>query len=250
MQPGLNAIWSEPPRSHPLGDHDVHVWLADLRSARCHRDSFRAVLTRDEVSRAEKFHFAEHRERWEMTRGLLRLLLASYVEVTAHEIAFQYGPHGKPELKDTANCALHFNTSHSVDYAVFAVTRAGEVGVDIEGVRPEMPRRDDIVRRYFAPEEQKEWLAVPESERARAFFKLWTRKEAFVKARGVGLFAGLETFAVSLQLPRVLRSNEDATGANWWMSELPALPGCEGALVVRAASCAPRFWNWPLKTAS
>jgi 4'-phosphopantetheinyl transferase len=120
----------------------------------------------------------------------------------------------------------------------------GEVGVDIECVRHEMPRCDDIVRRYFAPGEQREWFALPDSERARAFFKLWTRKEAFVKARGTGLFSGLDQFEVALDTPRVVRTDGGASGANLWMSELPGIPGYESAVVVRADSCTPRFWKW------
>jgi 4'-phosphopantetheinyl transferase len=244
MQSGMNALWTEPPLDRWLGNGEVQVWLAPLSSARHHLEQFRAVLAHDEITRSQKFHFAEHRERWEMTRGILRLLLASYVDTPAREVAFHYGAQGKPALKLPASANLHFNTSHSGDYAVFAFTRAGEVGVDIECVRDEMPRRDDIVRRYFAPGEQREWLALPESERARAFFKLWTRKEAFVKARGTGLFSGLEKFGISLDASRVARSKPDAFDAHWWMHELPPVPGYEGAVVVQTTSCTARFWKW------
>jgi 4'-phosphopantetheinyl transferase len=236
--------WAEAPAAFSLADHEVHIWLAHLPSVRTSFTILCGVLSDEECARARKFHFAEHRERWQMTRGILRLLLASYLETPASEIAFQYGAHGKPELKRSISSGLRFNTSHSGDYAAFAFTRAGQVGVDIECIRDDMPGRDDIVRRYFAPGEQREWFAVPESERARAFFKLWTRKEAFVKARGSGLFSGLDRFEVSLDAPRVVCESENASGAEWWMAELPALPGHEGAVTVQASHCAVRFWKW------
>jgi 4'-phosphopantetheinyl transferase len=247
----MSEIWTEPPFALSIAGAEVHVWLAHLPSAQTSLARLRSTLSHEESLRTERFHFMEHRKGWEMTRGILRLLLASYVDTPAREIAFQYGAQGKPELKIPASSNLHFNTSHSGDYAVFAFTRAGEVGVDIECVRDEMPRRDDIVRRYFAPEEQRQLLALPESERAGAFFKLWTRKEAFVKARGTGLFSGLEKFEVSLDAPRVVRSDADASAVDWWMAELPPVPGYESAVVVRAATCAARFWKWCAdKTAS
>jgi 4'-phosphopantetheinyl transferase len=247
----MSEIWTEPPLALSIAGAEVHVWLGHLPSAQASLARLRSTLSNEESLRAERFHFVEHRKRWEMTRGILRRLLASYVDTPAREITFQYGAQGKPELKMPANSNLHFNTSHSGDYAVFAFTRAGEVGVDIECVRDEMPRHDDIARRYFAPGEQRQLFALPEPERARAFFKLWTRKEAFVKARGTGLFSGLENFEVSLDAPRVVRSDADASAVDWWMSELPTVPACEGAVVVCAKSCTARFWKWSAeKTAS
>ncbi|HEY0549670.1 MAG TPA: 4'-phosphopantetheinyl transferase superfamily protein [Verrucomicrobiae bacterium] len=236
--------WAEPPGAPPLGHDEVHVWLAHLSAANANLASLRAALSTDEISRAEKFHFHEHRERWQTARGILRLLLARYLKEPATEIAFDHGAQGKPKLKYPANSNLHFNTSHSGDFAVFAFTRAGEVGVDIECVRNEMPRRDDIVRRYFAPGEQRQLFALPEPQRTHAFFKLWTRKEAFVKARGTGLFSGLENFEVSLDAPRVVGSDAHASEVDWWMAELPPVPGYEGAVVASAKSCTPRFLKW------
>ena len=238
----MSEPWKEPTAGPRLENNEVHVWFAHLSSARPNLEKLRAVLVNEEITRAEKFHFVEHRERWQMTRGVLRMLLASYVGTPPREISFRYNQHGKPGLKQPAVNDFHFNTSHSRDCAVFAFTRAGEVGVDIEGVQKEMPRRDDIVRRYFAPGEQRQFFELPEPERARAFFKLWTRKEAFVKARGTGLFSGLDQFAVSLDAPRVTGMN--ASDSQWWMKELPSIAGHEGAVVVHAASCNAQFWKW------
>ena len=241
----MSEQWIVPEERPALADGEAHVWLAHLPSARASFDQYARVLSGDEHARAEKFHFAEHRERWQMTRGILRLLLARYLEADACEIAFDYGAHGKPRLRHPANPALHFNASHASDYAAFAMTRADEVGVDIERIREEMPRRDEIARRYFALGEQQQLFALPESERDRAFFALWTRKEAFVKARGDGLFSGLDQFEVALDPPRILSvAGANSASRNWWMAALPPVPNYAGAVVVRAASCVVRFWKW------
>jgi 4'-phosphopantetheinyl transferase len=242
---GMSEEWIHPQPWPALADGEVHVWLAHLPAARASMEQFEKVLSGDERARAEKFHFLEHRERWQMTRGILRLLLARYLDANASEIVFDYGAHGKPHLKDPARSALHFNASHSGDYAAFAMTRAGDVGVDIERVHEDMPRSDEIARRYFAPGEQQQLFALPESERARAFFTLWTRKEAFVKARGTGLFSGLDQFEVALDEPRVLCvMGADTSALSWSMAAFPPIPDYAGALVVCASSCTSRFCKW------
>ena len=171
------------------------------------------------------------------------MLFRSYLRVKPATIAFCYGPQGKPALG--SDSSLLFNTSHAGDYAAFAVTSVGEVGVDIEVIQREMPRREEIATRYFAAGEQAALRAVPESERNAAFFELWTRKEAFVKARGDGLFSGLETFEVSLGEPRVVSVKDDAAVAQQWkLFALPNISGCSGAAVVKASEAIPSFWNW------
>src|SRR5205085_12255965 len=106
--------------------------------------------------------------------------------------------------------------------------------------------REDIVRRYFAPAEQQEFFSLPDEKRARAFFKYWTRKEAFVKARGSGLFSGLDQFEVALDAPRLLRADGGIDSGDWWMAELPSIAGYEAAVVVNAPSCVARFYKWRL----
>ena len=241
----MSEQWIAPQARPALADGEAHVWLAHLPSARASFDRYARVLSGDERARAEKFHFAEHRERWQMTRGILRLLLARYLEADARALAFEYGAHGKPQLKHAANLALHFNASHAGDYAAIAMTRSGEVGVDIERIRKDMPRRDEIARRYFAPGEQQQLFALPEFERDCAFFALWTCKEAFVKARGDGIFSGLDQFEVALDPPHVVSvAGTDIALLNWWMAALPPVPDYAGAVVVRASVRTARFWKW------
>ena len=224
---------------------EAHVWLAHLPALRDDSARLAAALSCDEEERATKIPVLERRERRQQTRAVLRLILARCLDCDAAEIVFRAGAHGKPELQHPAPGGLHFNTSHSGDYAVFAVTRAGAIGVDIERVNEQRPRLDEIVARYFATGEQDAWRALPETERVRGFFDLWTRKEAFVKARGDGVFSGLDQFEVSLVAPRLLSVGGDArAAAEWWMASLPPLPGYTGAVVVHAPAGAARFWKW------
>lgn len=237
----MNEEWIRPPAPPVLAPGEAHVWLAHLPAAHDAREDLHALLTPEELERGRQFRTAALRERWQLARAILRLLLAQYTGGRAREIAFQLGAHGKPAL--AAEAGLHFNTSHSGDDAAFAFTRAGGIGVDIEQVRGEMRRHEAIAQRFFTSGERAELAAVPEPERVRAFFKLWTRKEAFVKARGDGVFSGLEKFAVSLHEPRVLKV-AGGQAADWWMGALPEMKNCAGAVVVRSAGCRPHFWRW------
>jgi 4'-phosphopantetheinyl transferase len=115
--------------------------------------------------------------------------------------------------------------------------------VDIECIREDWPRCEAIAERHFAPGEIQQLKALPESARTRGFFDLWTRKEAFVKARGVGLFSGLSQFETSLVCENGVRVNE-VRADDWWMAALPELPGCAGSVAVNATRCEPRFWKW------
>jgi 4'-phosphopantetheinyl transferase len=237
----MSEGWTEPQSWPALATDEVHVWLAHLPSAHTELEQLTALLTPEEQERARQFRTGALRERWVLARAILRSLLARYAEVSAQEIIFQLGAHGKPALMDGSG--LHFNTSHSGDHAAFAFTRAGDIGVDIEHMRGDMRRHEAIAQRFFTPGERAELAAVPEPERVRAFFDLWTRKEAFVKARGDGVFSGLENFAVSLREPRVLNiAGGDA--AHWWMGALPEMENCAGAVIVKGLPCQARFWKW------
>ena len=236
----MSDRWIEPDHWPALAEREVHVWLAHVPTLRRRLEEFVQLLSPEERERAARFRFDEHRERSQITRGGLRSLLAQYLGSGARELCFAYNAHGKPEVK---SCGIYFNTSHSGDYAAFAFTRAGDVGVDIEKFRGDITRRDQIAERHFAPGERAQLQAIAEAERTRAFFDLWTRKEAFVKARGDGLFSGLNQFEVCLGEPRVISVHSAAT-TNWWMAALPEIEDYSGAIAVNAPSCSSHFWKY------
>jgi len=236
----MSHTWTEADVSPPLEPDAVHVWLVSVLDAVRDLERLVAVLSAGEQERIARFRFEEHRRRSQIARGLLRVLLSHYTGLAATALHFTYNAHGKPELP---GAGLHFNTSHSGDYVALAFTRVAPVGVDIEQVRGDITRREQIAERHFAPGETRQLMALPESDRLRAFFDLWTRKEAFVKARGDGLFSGLDRFETLLGKPRLL-TIEGKPAVNWWLCDLPEVPGYSGAVVVNATHCAPSFWKW------
>jgi 4'-phosphopantetheinyl transferase len=234
---------------HELTNDSVHVWVASLDLSAAKISSLKETLSRDECARAERFHSERDQNRFIAGRGLLRAMLGSYLDTPPEQLEFSYSPQGKPALANAPGPnELHFNLAHSRDLIVIAVTRACPVGVDVEWVRP-VNEAEGIAERFFSPGEVAKLKALPEAQRLTAFFNLWTRKEACLKATGEGL-EKLEQIEVSF-LPddpaRVLAISGNASAAQSWMLvELAPAPGFVGALATPARglelSCRP----WPL----
>jgi 4'-phosphopantetheinyl transferase len=187
----------------------VHVWLwrTDLEESRC--AELAGMLSAAERAAAERFRFPRDRARAVISRAGLRLLLAGYLNLPPGSVTFATGDSGKPRLAGTS--AISFNLSHSGAYAAAAVSRGRELGIDIEEIRPDIAWRD-IAARFFSAEETA-WLdSMAEPE---AFFRLWTAKEAVLKAVGIGLTAPLDRIRV--------RPGEDAPP--WNLRELDLAPG-------------------------
>jgi 4'-phosphopantetheinyl transferase len=172
-----------------------------------------------------------HRSRFIAARAILRTLAAGYLDLAPGDVEFCYGKNGKPEI---AHLPLHINVSHSDDQGVFAFTQIAPLGVDLEHVRP-VPEMLDIAHRFFSPSEAAAISAVPEPERTVAFFRCWTRKEAFIKSTGVGLSFALDRFAVSLdESAALLYVEPDAAEASEWsLFHLAPEEGYVGALAIR-----------------
>ena len=202
----------------------------------------------DERARAARFHFERDRRHWTAARGAVRAVLAGYVGVPAASLTFRVGPHGKPALDGAAaRAGLAFNVSHSGGLALCAVTRARAVGVDVEAVRPEFAT-DKVARRFFAPGEVAALEALPPDERVEAFFACWTRKEAYIKARGSGIALGLDRFEVALAPGRpaalLATRDEPAAAARWQLFALAPGEGYAGALATDGPARLA-CWQWP-----
>ena len=206
----------------------------DLPAASLHEAY--AVLSPDEVERARRFKFERHRGRFVAARAFLRRTLAQYLSVSPRELAFVYGPFGKPGLSARwAGERLEFNLSHSGDLAILAITRGPAVGVDVEQI---LHVRDlqSIAARFFSAHEIAALNAVPPETRDFAFYRCWTRKEAFLKALGSGLAHPLDSFDVSLDetSPRVLSIRDGSESpSDWTLHHLCPRPGYVGTLAVR-----------------
>jgi 4'-phosphopantetheinyl transferase len=225
-----HAMATALPEVHP----GVRLWLVDLDAADA--DGAQTLLSSDETARAARFVFDRHRARFIAGRAALRRILAGELGLDPAALAFRYGPAGKPSLEDGNDPSLQFNLSHSDRYAVVAVRRGGAVGVDIEKERP----LADVMRlaqTAFSPSELEELRATAAESRERAFFTGWTRKEAYIKARGDRL-AVLESFDVSLDLDRARLMRVDgqpAEPARWALASFVPVAGYAGAVCVETA---------------
>jgi 4'-phosphopantetheinyl transferase len=163
---------------------DVHVWCVSLSLPEDRFSRFEQVLSRDERARADRFRFAVHRQHFVAARGVLRYLLGHYAEMSPARIQFQEGAYGKPALVKQGR--VRFNVSHSGELGLYAIADQREVGIDIEQHRA-MDDLEGIAKHYFAPGELAELERLTSADRNAAFFRCWSRKEAFVKAVGAGL---------------------------------------------------------------
>lgn len=241
--------WSAPPPTVVAAEAEVHVWRASLDLPPPRVRALLASLAHDERDRAERFHFQVHRDRFIAGRGLLRAILARYLGRTPDQLRFSYSPHGKPAVAaNTGAGDLRFNVSHSDGLALYAITRGREIGVDVECLRPDFVS-EEIARRFFSPREVAAVQALPAVERHEAFFACWTRKEAYIKARGEGLSMPLERFDVSLAPgePAALLStlDEPAAAARWSLWALDPGPGYAAALAAEGHGWRLRCWQWP-----
>lgn len=240
------TAWAAPPPELRLQENEIHLWRASLDCEAAVLRRLEAVLAPEEASRAAKFVFARDRDHFIAARGILRELLGAYLHCAAAAVAIGYGEQGKPTLGGADfREPLHFNLSHAQGLAVYAFSFGREVGVDLESIRPDFATQD-IAKRFFAPEEVEELESLPPGLRALGFFLCWTRKEAYIKARGEGLQIPLDSFRVSLTPgePESLTSDD---GARWSLRAFYPAEGFAGAVVGEGQDWKLRYWDWKQK---
>ena len=231
-----------------LARHEVRVWEAALDLPAGLLGDLTATLSPDERERAERFVQERHRRRFAACRGIVRAILAGLTGAKAASLSFRYGAHGKPALPDQGEEGLRFNVSHSEDRALIAVARGREVGVDLERLRP-VADAERIAERFFSVPERDALRALPPAARSEGFLTCWTRKEAYVKARGEGLSHPLDAFAVSVaprSPARLWSAGADAGElARWSLAALALDDGFVGALVVDGTGWELTRSTWP-----
>jgi 4'-phosphopantetheinyl transferase len=215
---------------------EVRLFLARLDPEPERQAELRALLSPREEQRALSFATELLRGRWVAARGMLRELVGRAQGVPPSQVVFRYAEHGKPGAD-----GLRFNVSHSGDYALYALSPDLEVGVDVE--LPRSRRTDALARRFFAPGEQERLFALDEPARAQAFFRLWTCKEAFLKATGEGLSRSLRSYEIDPAQGRVLWAN-DAEAARWSVHPLDPPAPYAAALVAEGTPRVTKF-SWP-----
>ncbi len=175
--------------------NEVHIWKADLSQW---QPSAVEILSAEEKHRGEKFVRLEHQRRFMLARSFLRQILARYLGLKPAQICFRENKNGKIYLEDYSQ--LQFNLSHSQGLALYAVNMENDIGVDLEWVNPNLTVQP-LLERFFSAAERQSVLDLPSSQQLFAFYQLWTRKEASLKALGIGL-SGLTS--PNLQLPQAI----------------------------------------------
>jgi 4'-phosphopantetheinyl transferase len=195
---------------------EIHLWCADL-SMRLEA----GLLSEEELERAKRLIFERDRNRFIVTRSMLRRICAGYTGENPNAIKFRYGIHGKPELVDAG---IHFNLSHSEDLAIYAFSSRLRVGVDIERIRP-VGDAESIVRDFFSAADHEAFVKIDPSLRNAAFFRYWTRREALLKAMALGIATPPEDLHVSVP-------NEYG---EWSVRDIAVGDGFAGALAADAS---------------
>lgn len=189
-------MFSVQPLNIPIANHDeVYLYVQSLPLEEELLSTLYSVLNKEEQQRAARYHFERDRKRFIAARGLLRYILSTYLNKAAADILFQYGPQGKPYVVDTA---LQFNVSHSDDRILIGIGHHHPLGIDVEHITRTV-EIVDIATRFFTANEAQQINALSGNAQRRAFFNVWTRKEALLKAIGSGLSLSLQACEVSVE---------------------------------------------------
>ncbi|WP_416670266.1 4'-phosphopantetheinyl transferase family protein [Egbenema bharatensis] len=238
----LNISLSHLPYPLDLTNAAIHVWQAALDRPIEWVEKFSPLLSADEQTRADRFRFQHHQHRFIVSRGILRLLLASYLNTDPAELRFSYGPLGKPALANASHpqsalpLNLSFNLTHSEGFALYAFTLDRPVGIDLEYLPPQRSIHE-LARRFFSPREYEVICALPPTQQQAAFLQIWTYKEAYLKATGEGL-TGLNQIEVILAeldepTPAAFTIHNSAhRSLHWKILRLQPPPGYVAALAI------------------
>lgn len=241
--------WTGFDRNYTLPENEVHVWQTSLDVPASDFAQLRQILSADERARVDRFHFEVDQRRGTIARAYSRLLLGHILNVPAGELQFEYDEFAKPSLIPGQRRALEFNVSHSGEMILIAIATGCAVGVDVEKIRTDLDP-NEIAAQFFSAREREILASLPPAARFEAFFACWTRKEAYLKAKGVGLSLPLNQFDVSFlpnEEPRLLATRPDPTEAqNWKLWALDPRPDYKAALAVSGSGQTIKCWKWEL----
>jgi 4'-phosphopantetheinyl transferase len=240
--------WNMVHGSFAVADDQVDVFRTAPGWSAASIAELKAILLPDEQRRADRFYREIDFRRYVVGRGLLRVLLGRCLRAAPDRLCFEDGPFGKPGLAGEAQARLQFNVSHSGDVILIAIAPGRAVGVDVEHVRPDIAL-EGIARRFFSQHECASLAALDAPSRPDGFYACWTRKEAYIKARGEGLSLPLRQFDVSVppdQPARLLKTRPDTAEAQrWTLLDLDVGSGYRAALAVERSGWRLKTWEWP-----
>lgn len=242
--------WKKEMPEKPISKNRVDICRGLLSLSENQRKAFLEILSPEEKEKAFRFHFEKDRTAYIAARGMLRQLLAQYLDEKPESIHFGYTSFGKPFLKHPLhNAKVHFNLSHAGNLGLFAFSSEAEIGIDIEFIREDFSI-DSIVDHYFCSPEIQAIQNTDPSNAFSLFFKFWTRKEAILKAMGKGLSFPLEKCNVShvkeLEFSPVILSDSQEENPVWYVRDL--LPGKNyaAALALKKTNVELSLWDFPL----
>ena len=238
-------MWSSPLSSLQLTSNHVHVWMVDVPSNKVNEAAFFSLLSEDEKERANKFRFEKDRLTYITAKATLRKLIAQYLNGKPNEITFQYNKQGKPSI--VSEIGLKFNVSHSGEKVLIGFALNHEIGVDIEYNKRKV-KLEEVAKRFFSQTEYEKMIQIPESLWRNAFFNCWTRKEAFIKAKGGGLSIPLSQFEVTLQPNekpelQIIRWNQEDV-PNWDLQAFNCTEDYTGAVIVHHTALNYKYFEW------
>jgi 4'-phosphopantetheinyl transferase len=244
------TTWNLPPAEFHLKEDQVHLWRISVTDLKGTTDAQTSVLSAEELERATRFHFEIDRKRFIVSHGTLRMILGQYIGLPPEEIIFGHGDRGKPNLDPVPqNEGVRFNLSHSGDIVLIAVGRHREIGVDVEKIRPEI-ELERLAQRFFSPGEVESLSSLDTEHRLAAFFRCWTRKEAYIKALGGGLSIPLDQFEVTLEpdTPPALSANREDPDevARWSLYNIELGEDYLAALAVEGRPEKIQYWHFTL----
>jgi len=215
---------------------EVHIWFTSLDRQSAEQARLERFLSVDERVRSDRLLDRQTRDRFVTGRGFLRETLAQYLGLEPADLRFATGEHGKPKLAEvTGSGSLCFNLSHADDRAILAIAGNCEVGIDLERIRDNLPFRE-MAQRFYSPRERAELFSLPEDRQLTAFFRCWTRKEAYLKGCGRGFSQPADSFDVSLLPghPPALIEHRAVPGeaSRWRLVDIPVAEGYCAALAV------------------
>lgn len=231
----IGEVWDATKIGYPpeLGSGVVHLWQRRLSATGAEISACYELLSSEEQERARRFRVERPRSEFVLTRGTLRSLLAQYLGGVPQEVRFRYASRGKPALE--GDRGLSFNVSHTNGLALMAFVKQRAIGVDVENMGREV-EAERLAERFFSEHERQALRLLGGDELLAAFFRCWTRKEAYIKAKGDGLSLPLDQFDVSIvagDRDALLATRPDAAEAErWTICDIPMGIGYAAALAV------------------
>ena len=246
----MASLWPFRSRPDDLGHAEAHLWVVALDHVPERLPDFRSILSADEQERAGRFLKDADARHYMAARASLRILLGAYAGIEPEQLRFVYDAFGKPGLASDAPLdSPRFSVSHSGGLGLFGFVRECRIGVDVERVRADVDV-EHLAKRHFSQNEFEKLRSLPSERRLDAFFRCWTRKEAYLKGRGEGMSYGLDRFEVSFAPDEplaILRADDDPNVFHrWTLEHLTPAPGYLGAAAVETDSVAFKCFQWEI----